>query len=118
VVGVSLDAIDPSVAPSGTGCAACLATGSWWLHLRRCAACGNVGCCDTSPNQHATAHWRESGHRVIASFEPGEDWMWDFEDEVFVEGPSLADPDSRPEDQPVPGPAGGVPDDWQDHLHD
>jgi hypothetical protein len=55
---------------------------------------------------------------VIASFEPGEAWMWDFEDEVFVEGPSLADPASRPEDQPVPGPAGAVPDDWQDHLHE
>lgn len=118
MAGVSLDAIDPSVPPSGTGCAACLAAGGWWLHLRRCAACGQVGCCDTSPSQHATAHWRESGHRVIASFEPGEDWMWDFEDEEFVDGPLLADPDCHPVDQPIPGPDGAVPADWQDHLHD
>jgi hypothetical protein len=55
---------------------------------------------------------------VIASFEPGEDWMWDFENDEFVEGPPLADPDCHPADQPVPGPVGAVPVDWQDHLHD
>ena len=50
--------IDPGVPPSGTGCAECLEGGGWWMHLRRCAACGHVGCCDTSPAQHATAHFQ------------------------------------------------------------
>jgi len=48
--------IDPSVPPSGTGCLECDASGGWWLHLRRCAQCGHIGCCDTSPSQHASAH--------------------------------------------------------------
>ena len=56
------DTGDRSPTPSGTGCVECLAAGGWWFHLRRCAACGHIGCCDTSPAQHATAHWRESGH--------------------------------------------------------
>ena len=114
---MTTDAIDPTVPPSGTGCVECLASGGWWFHLRRCTACGHIGCCDTSPSQHATAHWRESGHRVIASFEPGEDWCWDFDREEGFEGPTLAEPQSHPTDQPVPGPAGAVPDDWQDHVH-
>ncbi len=91
--------------------------GGWWVHLRRCTACGHIGCCDTSPAQHATAHFRESGHRVIASFEPGEEWFWDYEREAAFEGPGLADPQSHPEGQSVPGPAGAVPADWQDHIH-
>ena len=54
--------IDPSVPPSGTGCAQCLAGegAGWWIHLRRCAQCGNIGCCDTSMSQHATSHSPES----------------------------------------------------------
>lgn len=67
--------------------------------------------------QHATSHWRESGHRVIASFEPGEEWFWDFELEEGFEGPELADPQSHPVDQPTPGPQGAVPADWRDHIH-
>ena len=70
--------IDPTVPPSGTGCVECDATDGWWFHLRRCATCGHVGCCDTSPSQHATAHFRETGHPVIRTFEPGEDWFWDY----------------------------------------
>lgn len=116
-MGVSTEAIDPTVPPSGTGCVECLAAGGWWVHLRRCTACGHVGCCDTSPSQHATAHWRESGHPVIASFEPGEEWFWDFEQEEGFEGPALADPQSHPTDQPAPGPVGAVPADWQDHIN-
>ncbi len=111
------DAIDPSVPPSGTGCEECLAADGWWFHLRRCTTCGHVGCCDSSPHQHATAHWRETGHRVITSFEPGEAWFWDFEREEGFEGPMLADPQSHPGDQPTPGPEGAVPADWRDHLH-
>jgi hypothetical protein len=110
-------AIDPTVPPSGTGCVECEAAEGWWVHLRRCAACGHIGCCDTSPMQHASVHSRESGHSVIRSFEPGEDWFYDFRDEEVVEGPRLAPPDSRPLDQPVPGPAGRVPDNWRDLIH-
>ncbi|QGQ17951.1 hypothetical protein GC089_00060 [Cellulomonas sp. JZ18] len=110
-------AIDPTVPPSGTGCVECDADGGWWVHLRRCAACGHVGCCDTSPAQHATAHWRATGHPVVRSFEPGEHWFWDYAAEDYARGPELAPPQSRPEDQPVPGPAGRVPADWRDHIH-
>ena len=70
--------IDPTVPPSGEGCAECTATEGWWFHLRRCATCGHIGCCDSSPAQHATAHWRATGHPVMQSFEPGEDWGWHF----------------------------------------
>jgi Zn-finger in ubiquitin-hydrolases and other protein len=109
--------LDPTVAPSGPGCVDCEATGGWWLHLRRCAACGHIGCCDTSPSQHATAHFRTTGHRYIQSFEPGEDWYWDFTEDNFAEGPILADPTSHPSEQTVPGPAERVPSDWKSHLH-
>ena len=81
--------IDPAVPPSGTGCADCDAASppGWWVHLRRCTVCGHVGCCDSSPSQHATAHAAATGHRVIQSFEPGEDWFWDYGDESMVDGP-------------------------------
>ena len=114
---MSESVIDPSVPPSGTGCAECLDAGGWWLHLRRCAACGHIGCCDSSPSQHATAHAQASGHPVLTSFEPGEDWFWDHREETYVDGAELAPPVSRPADQPVPGPAGAVPRDWRQHLH-
>jgi hypothetical protein len=109
--------INPLVAPSGTGCAECLADGGWWFHLRRCAACGHIGCCDSSPAQHARKHAAETGHTVIQSFEPGEDWYWDFATEEAFEGPRLALPDCHPDDQPVPGPAGRVPQDWKRRLN-
>ena len=109
--------IDPDVPPSGTGCLECQDGGGWWFHLRRCAACGHIGCCDTSPGQHATAHWQASGHPLMTSFEPAEDWYWDFRDDQTYEGPVLAGAQSHPADQPTPGPAGAVPDDWMDHLH-
>jgi uncharacterized UBP type Zn finger protein len=64
------------------GCPECIATGSTWVHLRRCTECGQVGCCDDSPNRHATAHYHASAHPVIRSLEPGEDWLWCYEDEV------------------------------------
>jgi hypothetical protein len=111
------DGIDPDVRPSGTGCVECLAAQGWWVHLRRCAQCGHIGCCDTSPSQHATRHFRETGHPVIASFEPGEDWLWDYRTEQAFVGPRLADPQGHPDDQPTPGPAGQVPADWQSLIH-
>lgn len=110
--------IDPTVPPSGEGCVECLATDDgWWFHLRRCAACGHIGCCDSSPSQHATAHNRETGHPVIRSFEPGEVWFYDYRDESMGRGPDLAPPLARPEAQGAPAPADRVPDDWQEKLH-
>lgn len=111
------DGIDVSVTPSGTGCVECEAAGGWWVHLRRCAQCGHIGCCDTSPNQHATAHFRATGHPMMQSFEPGEDWFWNFETGKGFNGPELAPPGSRPESQTVPGPDGRVPEDWQSRLN-
>ena len=81
--------INPDVPPSGTGCVECLAAGGWWLHLRRCTECGHIGCCDNSPERHATAHAHGSEHPVIRSFEPGEDWFWDYRTNDYLEGPPL-----------------------------
>jgi uncharacterized UBP type Zn finger protein len=81
------------VTPAADGCVECLAAGESWVHLRLCMICGHVGCCDDSPGQHATAHFDETGHPLIQSFEPGEDWWWCFVDEFAfeVEGaPNLA----------------------------
>ena len=110
---MSLDqsAVDGAAPPSGTGCAECEAAQGWWVHLRRCAACGHVGCCDSSPAGHATAHATATGHRYIQSFEPGEEWFFDYRTGEVLDGPALQGPTSHPADQPVPGPAGRVPDD-------
>ena len=109
--------IDITVTSSGTGCLECEQTGGWWPHLRRCAACGHVGCCDNSPYQHGTKHAATTGHRFIQSYEPGEDWFYDFETGEFARGPQLAAPTSHPESQPVPGPAGRVPARWREQLN-
>jgi ubiquitin-hydrolase Zn-finger-containing protein len=109
--------IDPTVPPSGSGCLECSADDGWWFHLRRCAACGHIGCCDSSPSQHATAHARETGHRVIRSFEPGEDWFYDYDTDETSGGPELAAPACHPTGQPAPGPEGRVPADWKALLH-
>ncbi|MEK2607369.1 UBP-type zinc finger domain-containing protein [Burkholderia arboris] len=65
-------------------CEACIASGSRWVHLRMCLACGHVGCCDSSPNRHASRHFRETGHRLVRSIEPGERWIWCYADEVIA----------------------------------
>ena len=110
--------IDPTVPPSGDGCVECLATADgWWFHLRRCTACGHVGCCDSSPSQHASHHAADTSHPIVQSYEPGEDWFWDYVLQDEVQGPTLAPPHSHPRNQPVPGPRGRVPHDWTDHLH-
>lgn len=81
---------------SGDGCVECLATGGRWVHLRRCTTCAHVGCCDSSPNTHATKHFHATGHPLIQSYEPGEDWVWCYVDEVAFEvegsGPSPSHP--------------------------
>lgn len=111
------DDIDAGVPPSGAGCMECLASGGWWFHLRRCARCGQVGCCDSSPSQHARRHANESGHVVVQSFEPDEDWFWSFDLDDYLDGPRLAPPASHPLSQPTPGPAGRVPRNWMELLH-
>jgi uncharacterized UBP type Zn finger protein len=70
------------VTPSAQGCEDCLRIGSSWVHLRMCLSCGHAGCCDSSPNRHATAHVHATGHPLVRSLEPGEDWMWCYVDEV------------------------------------
>ena len=110
-------AIDVSIPPSGPGCVECTASGGWWYHLRRCAQCGHVGCCDSSPSQHASHHATESGHPIVRSYEPDEDWFWDYASEQYAEGPSLAPPEHHPIEQPVPGPEGRPPPDWEELLH-
>ena len=73
------------VTPGADGCEDCLRIGSRWLHLRLCMECGHVGCCDDSPNRHATKHFHTTSHPIIKSFEPGEEWGWCYVDEVFFE---------------------------------
>ena len=72
------------VAPSADGCEECLKAGDRWVHLRLCLVCGHVGCCDSSKNKHATGHFHATGHPVIQSFQPGEDWRWCYVDKTFV----------------------------------
>ncbi len=73
------------VKPSAKGCEDCLRTGDEWVHLRLCLTCGHVGCCDNSPNRHATKHSHGTKHPVIRSYEPGEDWGYCYPDEAFIE---------------------------------
>ena len=75
------DQIQP-VQPSTQGCKECLADGDGWVHLRICMTCGHVGCCDSSPNKHATKHFHAAGHAIIRSIEPGERWGWCYVDEL------------------------------------
>lgn len=74
------------------GCEECLKIGSRWVHLRLCLTCGQVGCCDDSPHRHATQHFHQVGHPVIASFEPGERWAWCYVDETELPVPQHFEP--------------------------
>jgi uncharacterized UBP type Zn finger protein len=67
------------------GCEECLKTKGKWVNLRMCLSCGHVGCCDSSPGKHATAHFHETQHPLMKSFQPGEDWGWCFVDELMIE---------------------------------
>ena len=75
---------DPEPRTPG-GCEDCLRSGGRWVHLRLCMGCGHVGCCDSSPNRHASAHASQAGHPVVRSAEPGESWLWCYVDEVGTE---------------------------------
>jgi len=80
-----LDQIRPVSARTPEGCEECLRTGSRWVHLRLCLSCGHVGCCDSSPNKHATKHFHGTGHPIVRSYEPGEDWAWCYVDRAMLE---------------------------------
>ena len=80
------DHVRTARARTPAGCEECLAMGDTWVHLRECLSCGHVGCCDSSPNRHATKHFHATRHPIVKSFEPGEDWSWCYVDEVEVEG--------------------------------
>jgi uncharacterized UBP type Zn finger protein len=86
------DTIRPVEPSSTVGCTECMKTGDRWVHLRLCLSCGEVACCDSSPNQHASKHAAASGHPIAASFEPGEDWAWCYVDEVALDASPLGLP--------------------------
>jgi uncharacterized UBP type Zn finger protein len=71
------------VSPSADGCEDCLKTGDGWVHLRLCKICGYVGCCDSSPNRHATKHFHQTNHPIIKSFEPHEEWGYCYVDDLM-----------------------------------
>lgn len=99
------------VTPATNGCEECLRLGDEWVHLRLCETCGHVGCCDSSKNKHATKHFRKTSHPLIQSFEPGEDWIWCYVDEITMEpteGPAANRPSSGPT-APGQSPAAGSP---------
>lgn len=109
----------PSPAPSGDGCKECLESDGWWLHLRRCVECGHIGCCDSSPSQHARNHWHETKHDIITSFEPDETWFYQWSSDHMLDIPDIefALPRWHPDSQHGPGPADKVPENWQELLH-
>jgi hypothetical protein len=81
-----LNQVEIAELPDSTaGCEECLQMGGQWCHLRICLSCGHVGCCDSSPNRHASAHAESSGHALIRSLQPGEDWSWCYVDEIGLE---------------------------------
>lgn len=80
-----LDHIHTVVPNTPDGCEECLKTGSGWVHLRECLECGHIGCCDSSPNTHATKHFHATKHPIIQSFQPGETWKWCYVDELMWE---------------------------------
>ena len=107
------DGIDPAAEPSGTGCKECLAAGAWWFHLRRCAQCGHIGCCDFIAEpacDQTSSRDRPPGYRQLRARRA---LVLRLSHGRLFAGPSLAAPQSHPDDQPVPGPAGRVPPDWE-----
>lgn len=85
------------VTPSALGCEDCLKTGSRWVHLRLCRTCGHVGCCESSPNKHALAHYHSADHPVIEGYDPPDGWGWCYPDETFVKLPN-----KTPQRGPIP----------------
>ena len=84
------------VTPSARGCEECLKIGSIWVHLRLCRTCGHVGCCDDSPNRHATTHFHATGHPIIEGYDPPEGWGWCYIDETLLDLSDRATPQLGP----------------------
>ncbi len=85
------------VQPSSDVCDSCVQAGSHWVHLRVCTTCGHVGCCDSSPNRHATRHWQaHPDHPIVRSFEPGEDWWWCYVDQLLFDAEGAPPAPSHP----------------------
>ena len=78
-----LDHVDIRFSTIDAQCKECVELGDTWVHLRLCVDCGNIGCCDSSKNKHATQHFKTHKHPVIVSAEPNEAWAWCYEDELF-----------------------------------
>ena len=98
-----LDQVEVTQLPESVeGCEECLKTGQPWMHLRICLTCGKVGCCDNSPNRHATAHAHSSGHPLIRSLQPGEEWSWCYVDQI-----AMLLPDVHGHTRIPPSPLGG-----------
>ena len=91
-----LESVDDAALPSAAGCEDCLRSGGQWVHLRMCSSCGHVGYCDSSPNTHATAHHHSSGHHLVRSYEPGEEWYWCYPDNVGFHRPGAPAAPSHP----------------------
>jgi uncharacterized UBP type Zn finger protein len=79
-----LDAVSVTELPEALECEECMKIGGQRMHLRMCVSCGKVGCCDNSPNRHATAHFNDTGHPLIRSAEPYELWLWCYVDELQI----------------------------------
>jgi hypothetical protein len=77
-----LDQVKVAKPQEVSGCEDCQAIGGWWVHLRVCRTCGKVGCCDDSPNRHATHHANDSTHPIISSLELGEEWSYCYADDL------------------------------------
>jgi Zn-finger in ubiquitin-hydrolases and other protein len=87
-----------TVHPSARGCEECLKLGTSWVHLRLCRTCGHVGCCDDSPQRHATKHFKATGHPIIEGYDPPEGWGWCFVDRVAID----LGTNTTPQDGPIP----------------
>jgi len=74
----------PAVPEPPLACAACERDSSRWVHMRMCVTCGSIGCCDSSPGLHALGHFRDTGHPVMRSVEPGESWAWCYIDKAYL----------------------------------
>ena len=107
--------INTASKPSGDGCVDVWQQGG--LHLCRCTECGHIGCCDSSPSQHASKRAKTKGHSVVTSFASGEDWFFDYEINRMFKGAELTPTHTHPASQPVSGPAGKVPSNWESRLN-
>lgn len=78
-----------NIKPKTSGCEECINSGDSWVTLRICMICGHVGCCDASKNKHASKHFEATGHPIMKSFEPGEEWGWCYIDKAFLDPEDL-----------------------------